>query len=326
VTDLVEADGPIFVVGQPRSGSTITTRVLNEAEGLFIINDFYVLQSIDAAGLWAACDSASAKRIAELAYERIAIRATQEDGKTLNQSIDLSHAAVAELKEFCLREWEGGLLWHEVLGQVMTTAANLAGCRRWGWNTPQDHLHLDRLFAAYPSAKALFVLRAPSAVLCSYKNVTGPWHDARRYNPITIGIAWKAAAEAYKKYQIKAPGRVMLLRYEGLVRDTSGAISRLREFFGLNLGQINLESFGRNSSFAKGQKAKQVGSAEIWTVEKVIGSHLEDLGFERTQQRLGFAGLRLLAGSLLRSAPFLASQILFDKDRRRRAFVFIGRG
>ena len=55
---------PIFVVGQPRSGSTLLTRILNEARELFVINDFYVLQKIDAAGLWSPLTSGESATIA----------------------------------------------------------------------------------------------------------------------------------------------------------------------------------------------------------------------------------------------------------------------
>ena len=57
---------PVFVVGQPRSGSTILTRVLNDIPGLFIINDFYVLQKIDSNGLWKQLTCEQAHMIAGL--------------------------------------------------------------------------------------------------------------------------------------------------------------------------------------------------------------------------------------------------------------------
>jgi hypothetical protein len=37
---------PIIVVGQPRSGPTILTRVLNDSPERFVINDFYVVQRV----------------------------------------------------------------------------------------------------------------------------------------------------------------------------------------------------------------------------------------------------------------------------------------
>jgi hypothetical protein len=89
---------PIIVVGQPRSGSTILTRVLNELPELFVINDFYVLQKIDAENLWRELSPAQAARIAQWIYRIIEIRSAEEMGKTLDQPIHLSMEHLAQVK------------------------------------------------------------------------------------------------------------------------------------------------------------------------------------------------------------------------------------
>lgn len=316
---------PLFVVGQPRSGSTITTRVLNEQGDLFILNDFYALQAIDAEDLWERTDAAAARRVAQIVFERIEIRATQETGKTLNQSIDLSPDAVEALRRLANSDWGDGKAWHEVMDAMLSEAAKQAGCTRWGWNTPQDHLHLDRLFAAWPDAFALFVLREPEAVLRSYKNVSGPWHDARRYNPATIGLAWKVAAQNYRRHAQARPDQVMLLRYEDLVSQTAASVSRLSDFLGLPFPAIDLESYGRNSSFSAKRKSKPVTGAELWLARKVIGDELSALGFPTAQGAASLQGMTQLATIMLGSGLFLAKQVLTDRDRRKRALNFVKR-
>ena len=316
---------PLFVVGQPRSGSTIVTRVLNEPGDYFILNDFYGLQAIDAEGLWDRTDAEGAARVAEIVFDRIEIRATQEKGKTLEQSIDLSTESVEELRALSLGGWTSGAKWHEVVDRLMTRAAQLAGCANWGWNTPQDHLHLWRLLEFWPKARVLFVLRAPEAVLKSYKNVSGPWHDARRYNPATVGFAWKKAAANYRRAKDDIPDQVMLLKYEDLVADTSGSLARLASFLGTPFPQMDLAAFGRNSSLDAGRQLKTVTKSEVWLAEKIIHSELSELGFPASHPRFTGSGLLTLVASLAGSGLFLTKQVLTDVNRRKRALNFLRR-
>lgn len=319
-------NAPIVVVGQPRSGSTITTRVLNECEGVFLLNDFYALQAIDAENLWERDDAQSARRVAEIVLERLTIRATQEEGKTLEQSIDLSPEGLAQVTSLAKRDWADGTKWFEALGAVLGKAAELAGCSAWGWNTPQDHLHLERIFSAWPEAKVLFVLREPKAVLRSYKNVSGPWHDARRYNPATIGLAWKVAAQNFHAWNARKPGQVMFLSYEALVGQTSESMAKLADFIEVPCPQIDLASFGKNSSHGAQRKSEPVTSAELWLVQKVIGEELSKLGFQPDTSARPTRGALKTAAILAKSGAFIGGQMLTDPDRRKRALNFLRKG
>ena len=316
---------PLVVVGQPRSGSTITTRVLNEFEGVFLLNDFYALQAIDAEGLWDSTDPASAARVAEIVLDRLTIRATQEEGKTLEQSIDLPGEGLARVTELARQAWPEGTHWHEVLEAVLAKAAEEAGCDVWGWNTPQDHLHLERIFAAWPETRVLFVLRQPKAVLRSYKNVSGPWHDARRYNPATIGLAWKVAAQNFHRWNAARPGQVAFLSYEKLVAETAESTAEMARLVGRPAPAIDLAAFGKNSSHGKDRKSNPVTGAELWLAQKVIGDELGKLGFARDGTAKPTNGALELAGRFARSSLFIGGQILTDPDRRKRALNFLKR-
>lgn len=317
------SSGPVFVVGQPRSGSTVMTRLLNEETGLFVINDFYVLQQIDEAGLWGPLTSEEAGRIGQWIFARIEIRATEESGKTISQSIDLSPDALDSLRAFAARRWEDGLAWSSVLDRTMTRAAQLAGCSRWGYNTPQDHLHLGRLFQAFPDAKVIFVLRHPAAVLKSYKNVSGPWHDRRRYNPFSIGWAWRVAAHNFRRWASERPGQVLLIRYEELVRNTAETVDRLARFLDVAFPAIELAAFGENSSFSGNRSHAAVTATEVWIGEKAAGSIMPEIGFAHSGTKPSVADLPAAGGEILRSSAFIVNQVLFDANRRKRALRFL---
>lgn len=314
---------PIFVVGQPRSGSTLLTRILNEAPELFVINDFYVLQQIDAAGLWGVLSSAQARQIAAWIYDRIYIRATEDRQKTISQSIEMTDEQLSALSDLVQSDWPAGLIWSDVLGRVMGAAARLGGHSQWGYNTPQDYLHLDRLFAAFPNSKAVFLLREPVSLLKSYKNVSGPWHDARRYNPTTIGLAWRAAARSYLRFRESEPERVMFLSYGELVGDASAALARLSAFVGATVPQLDLAALGHNSSHANGRAALPVSDNEIWLATRPMREELQLLGFEVPDASFRLGGAVSLAGIYARGLVFHLGGLATDPDRRKRVLRLI---
>jgi len=309
---------PIFVVGQPRSGSTLLTRILNEAPQLFVINDFYVLQQIDAAGLWGPLSSAQARQIADWIYDRIHIRATEEREKTISQSIELTDGQLASLSEVVRSDWSEGLSWHDVLGQVMGAATRIGGHAQWGYNTPQDYLHLDRLFAAFPNARAVFLLREPVSLLKSYKNVSGEWHDARRYNPTAIGLAWRAAARSYLHWRKSEPERVMFLRYDELVGGGTEVLARLSAFVGATIPPMDLGSLGHNSSHLPGQRPLPVSENEVWLATRPIREELKLLGFDVPNVSLHVGGLGSVASIYASGLAFHLRGLALDPDRRKR--------
>lgn len=310
---------PIIVVGQPRSGSTILTRLLNADSTVFLVNDFYVLQKIDAEGLWDPLSSKDAFRVAQWVYRIIEIRCTQEVGKTLEQPIHLSLENLGSLKHFVCASWPVGLLWSDVLRRVFEYAAALAGASRWGWNTPQDHQHLERIFQSYPTAKVICQLRGPAAVLASYKNVQGWWHDPRRYNPVVLAYAWKKAGRNAQRWQLEKPEQFLFLRYEDLVAETKNVSQHLARFLQLEGLPSSLEGFGDNSSLRGTHPFKKVTATEMWIAERICGQTATTLGFEKPKgasPRLADVGE--LGGITLRSMDLVVREYLFDADKRQR--------
>ncbi|MEH6834191.1 MULTISPECIES: sulfotransferase family protein [Falsihalocynthiibacter] len=310
---------PIVIVGQPRSGSTILTRLLNEDPSVFIVNDFYVLQKIDAENLWEPLTSDEAFRVAQWVYRILEIRSTQEVGKTLEQPIHLSLDNLGEVKQLVCAEWPDFLLWSDVLHMIFERAATLAGATRWGWNTPQDHQHLDRIYAGFPQALVVCQLRQPNAVLASYKNVEGWWHDRRRYNPVVLAYAWKKAAASTEFWLKEKPEQFQFIRYEDLVGDTPKTSEAFARFLRLTALPNSLEGLGENSSMSGTKPKKNVTGLESRLAQKICAESATRLGFPAA----AIIGIRMSDfGAALyivkNSTSLLFSEYLFNNDRRRR--------
>lgn len=310
---------PIVIVGQPRSGSTILTRFINEDPSVFVVNDFYVLQKIDAENLWGPLTSEEAFRVAQWVYRILEIRCTQEIGKTLEQPIHLSLDDLGDVKQLVCAEWPEYLLWSDVFQTLFERAATLAGATRWGWNTPQDHQHLERIFASFPRAMVVCQLRDPSAVLASYKNVQGWWHDPRRYNPVVLAYAWKKAAKNTELWQQEKPEQFLFLRYEDLVQDTQKTRVNLSRFLKLEALPQNLDGLGENSSMTHGKPKKEVTGLENFLAQRICAKPASRLGFPpikniKIKVSDFAAGLSVIGNS----TSILFSDYLFNKDKRRR--------
>lgn len=318
--------GPVVIVGQPRSGSTILTRYINELEGTFIINDFYVLQKVDGANLWGELSSDDAQRIARWIYRILEIRCTQEIGKTLEQPIHLDLESLAQVKALVLSPWPVGLFWFDVFETVLGTAARLSGATIWGWNTPQDHLHLGRIYDAYPDAKIIAQLRKPEAVLSSYKNVHGWWHDARRYNPVAQALAWKKSARSILHWKRARPQDFIFLSFEQFVAHTDIEGLRIARFLDLPPHPAALDDLGSNSSFSSFRSKKSVTDLEVMIARKIIGDVAEKLEFKfRDSLKPSFAGIVEIGKVVRDSISILMSVYLFDPDKRKRILNLLKR-
>lgn len=322
----ISLQGPVVVVGQPRSGSTILTRYLNELEGTFILNDFYVLQKIDGANLWGALSSNDAQKIARWIYRILEIRCTQEVGKTLEQPVHLDLESLARVKAFVRSPWDSGLYWSDVLEKVLGTAAQLSGTTVWGWNTPQDHLHVGRIYDAFSSAKIIAQLRSPEAVLSSYKNVHGWWHDARRYNPVAQALAWKKSARSILYWQNKRSDAFLFVSFEDFVRHTEAEGARVADFLDLPPRSLTLDKLGSNSSFSSFRSKRAVTDLEVMIARKMIGEAAGNLGFKfRAPLKPSWAGLVELAKVVRSSLSIVVGVYLFDPDKRKRVLNLMKR-
>lgn len=58
-------------MGLPRSGSTVLSRLLNDCDDGFFINDFYFLQEVAASGSWDALDAKTRRRLLDFVVDQI---------------------------------------------------------------------------------------------------------------------------------------------------------------------------------------------------------------------------------------------------------------
>lgn len=253
LTRLSICSEPIFVVGAPRSGTSMMQHALRRHPALWggEESDFLVPLS---DGAWEAYQAG--RRRGELHW--------------------LSSEDVS---------------WEEFLAHLGAGVNALYTQRsdglRWVEQTPQYTLHLDTIRMMFPGARFLFMLRDGRQVVSSLREFVNPVRHDRACQK------WRAFTEAGLEFGRSEHGdRLLTVSYEDVVRDTDAAVRRIYAFLGLDHEPASVEFVTRehpiNSSFGdEASSAKIVPRWRWWTPEErqafdeIAGDLLIALGFER---------------------------------------------
>lgn len=300
---------PVFVVGAPRTGTTLVKEVLNGHPRVWIFDEVHFFERVwdDRERIGDLRSPESRRRAFEIL--RAAVCRVGQD------------RAVADLlpdAEFERRlEAEGGD-YRGLLAALLKTGAETHGADFWGDSSPQDVLYVARIREWFPDARLVGLVRDPRGFLASYKNY---WRRRvptyrERYNPLTNSLLWKsymsALLEAKRGPHAEA---VMLLRYEDLVDDAETHVRRLCEHVGVEYDPAMVAVTTSNTSFGGGQTSGIVATSrdrwrtelsptEIWLGERIFGSVMRELGYEPAGREV-----RPSPGGLLRIAALLPGRL-----------------
>lgn len=311
---------PVVLVGMPRSGSTLLTRLLNESPDLFVVNDFYFLQTVDAETAFdTPLTRPLATKFAKDLVKRIYARVERPESPPIECGLKLTTQQEDALLSFALEQAAtDNQTWSTLLNSIMVETGRLLGKSRWGYNTPQDHIHLDRLFKTFPDVKVIFLLRDPRDILRSYKYVaSNGYHNPRRYHPAAQAFIWRTAVQHFLKEE-KQQRNVFMIRYEEVVNDTQSALQKIASFTGISIPSVDLSTFGNNSSFTQKNKNKQLCESEVCICEKVAAKEIEAVGYERSKSNIQIKDIGYLAFISLRFVWFYSMKSILSKDVRTR--------
>ncbi len=198
---------PIFVVGVPRSGTTLLAAMLNAHPRIAITPETFFLE-------WALRD-----RTADLSNE-----ATLRDfWRRFTGSApfaDLGLDADSVLQGF-LRS--GGRTFPALLQAILRAYAAAQDKPRAGEKTPRHYLYIETLLRWFPRSRVAFVVRDPRAVAASLVRV--PWAS----DDVEVHAwRWKQAIDLLSRFE--EDSRVLATRYEELIADPRTELRRICAF------------------------------------------------------------------------------------------------
>jgi len=300
--------GPIFIVGAPRSGTTLLQLLLASHPGLFSVPEThfftYVLRR----------HPKDPKRPVNNKQLRDMLKRLAEKPK-----IELSPRETREIEQFAASE-------HPPVQTLMDLVIRTIGRRnskqakRWVEKTPRHVFHLADIKRLFPGAGIVHIVRDPRDTSSSRLDRLSAANDkalakARLNDVIFNSVLWVEALAAARKH---AGPYMIQVRYEDLVSDVQSATKALCDFLGLDHDPGCFTEFSKNyrTCTLKSEKHKELAGgkdivnrslvwktrmteAEAAACEWICGQDMRRLGyvpeFGQTRAPLFWRYLRLKA-------------------------------
>jgi len=251
--DIHICDSPIFVVGAPRSGTSMMQWALRQHPHL-----------------WGGQESDYLVPLIK------GLRESFEFGRARGKLHWLSGQ---------------GVTWAEFLKHmgygVNALYTERSGGRRWIEQTPQYTLHLDEIVVMFPSALFVMMLRDGRDVVHSLRHFVKPQSHEQACK------TWARHVEYGLTFARSSPhsSRLLVVKYEDVVEDPEGQLRNVYSFIGETYDPASA-SFIRdkpriNSSFdeaardSAGQGWASWSEHEVAVFNRIAGAQLEEAGFGR---------------------------------------------
>ncbi|MCC6838741.1 MAG: sulfotransferase [Flavobacteriales bacterium] len=286
--------GPIFIVGNSRSGTTMMLRVMTNHSWVHGINEphFY-------GTYWAPADDGKAvdKAAARELLTKLITR--QRDGFFAEVVPGKFDAEVEQV----LGELPAQADRKDVYAGFMAYETRIHGKRIPCEKTPQNIFYIAEIKRHFPGAKIIVMYRDPRAVLLSQKRkwmrkdlgMTGmPEKEVRRlrmnYHPYTIARLWNSSFDAAKRHA--GDPDVVEVRFEDLTVSPEATMQRICGVVGIPYEPAMLEVPHAGSSSAMDDHTKKgirtdrgegwkkgLDATEIAICQRTSGSRMAQQGY-----------------------------------------------
>jgi LPS sulfotransferase NodH len=302
----VSFTGPVFIVGMPRSGTTLLSMMLTAHPDVAIAPETHFFSYY-----WRHTHRPPAERLRRFLEGGV----LEEMGHPEDARHRIEQIANASLTP------------EAVLGAVLRTYAERQGTRVWGEKTPAHLEYADVIWRHFPEARLLALVRDPRDVTRSLQRV--PWdhenviHHARR---------WRTYAAHIARYEQERPDRFTAVRYEDLLRQPEDVLRRVCRFVGVSFETAMLayheaddrtfnpaqEPWKRNALRPPdpsriGQWRQALPPGDVWLVERIAGPAMQQHGYPLARPRFTPRVAAQVAG---RSVEYVARRVI-NKVRHR---------
>jgi hypothetical protein len=271
---------PVFVLGCPRSGTTLLYHMLLSAGNFAVYRAESQVFNLLEPRFGGLSQAANRRRLLAAWKDTELFRRTGLDWN------DVSQAVMANCRN-------GG----DFLRIVMEAMARQQGVERWADCTPEHLLHLDRIKRTIPEALIIHVIRDGRDVALSLEKQAWirPFAWERSKTLEVSALYWDWIVRKGCKDGRTLGGDYVEVRFEDLVLDRRKVLERLSSFIGQELDYDTIERVGigavsqPNSSFRAEMNQGEFGPVGRWKtilsavqlerLEVLLGGTLRELGY-----------------------------------------------
>lgn len=273
---------PIFVVGSPRSGTTLLQMLLNAHSRIGMMGELHFFDEI-------------------LQLRRdIPTLAAKDSINSFFQQLG---------KAYCLRFIPGleGLLVlvrdrmlvainpsYEIFYRfVMEEFGKREQAARVGEKTPSNIRYLEDLLRIFPHARIIHIVRDPRATIASIIKAPFGANDV-----VVNSVKWKIDYDYSQQFKRKHPQSLLEIRYETLVTHPQQQLEQVCQFIGEQYEGKMLEFYKQSSEYLQNEPWKlgvnspvnsaavvkwkqELSPAKIMIIEAMLGKDMDRLGYIR---------------------------------------------
>lgn len=326
----------VFVLGTPRSGTTLTARLLGNLSNLFMPGETHFFDDIsaDARDFDRVLDENTRQRILDRLKSSYGRFGETEDQQRVDRLV--RDGTFETALSACRTE-------KAIFVAFMEIQAAQGSKARWGNHVPKDVFEVDTILKMFPDARIIGCIRDPRDFFVSYRDY---WRASSTetfakqirglYHPVVTALLWKATARALLKAADDHRDVMVISRYEDLISDTPGRIAMLCAHIGEPFEPAATDTNYNNSSvhtrtsgvhaMSIGRWREQLPPEDVAIAQLLCGREMERLGYPRETVDaspalvlLKFAStplgllraLRLKAPTGVLSASYMASRLRF---------------
>lgn len=278
-------DGPIFIVGAPRSGTTLLQYMLRShprislptGESHFIVP---LYRNAEAFGDMGKLDNV--RGVLTEMYRRSA-DFLDTDLHGIKFDIETWARRLQSMGCRTVRDIVAGLFAENAAGE---------GKARWGDKTPYYVLHLPKVLDWFPDAQVIHLVRDGRDCALS---LFSRRHDFRVYNTYHAAKYWQQYVDTGRAWGLEAGARSYLeIRYEDILADPAKALGRICQFLGEEFSDkvVDFTKAGEAGKTPLVQRSVQSDNTQKWrqamsprqirVFESAAGDTLEACGYPVT--------------------------------------------
>lgn len=242
VTDLMETKNPLFIIGNPRSGTTLLRLILTSHSEVLIPPECgFIIWLKEKYINWQKLDNNDRNKRMSFIEDLISSRkfdTWQLDVKIIEQKIN----AVQPVN------------YAELCGVVYGAFGLSIGKKYSVWGDKNNfHInHMDELLGLYSGARFLHIVRDGRDVACSYREVmakksNSPYAPKLNTDISDIAKEWFENVMKVDSFMNKLPrNQAMTVRYEDLVKHSSETVRSMCDWLGLSFEGEMLNFYQQN--------------------------------------------------------------------------------